>query len=129
VTGTLVRAVLLVSVLGLAGCSSMCAGADESLTSSPAASAIIVDDITCERLVGHVVEVSAAHFALDGTAAAAFRETILTPCEAKWGADPPTDADRQVARCAMGAVSPRELLACDPATAALMDPTLDRGQP
>jgi hypothetical protein len=40
----------------------MCAGADEGSTSGPAASPTIVDDITCERLVGHIVEVSAAHF-------------------------------------------------------------------
>ncbi|MBL0215534.1 MAG: hypothetical protein IPQ07_16820 [Myxococcales bacterium] len=111
---------ILVAALALAACGGASKPVTTSTTSSapPAAAkgVVIVDDIDCPKLVNHMVDIHAAanpeKTAANPDAIAQIRVDTIKECEQKWGASPPTDADKAAARCSMKAATTGELEAC-----------------
>ena len=115
------QTLLVATLAGLV--TAACGGAGKPTTSTttsstppPAKGLVIVDDIDCPKLVNHMVDIHAAanpeKTAANPDAIAQIRIDTIKECEQKWGASPPTDADKAAARCSMKAATTDELEAC-----------------
>lgn len=116
------KTILVAAVLASAACGGASKPATTTTASTPSATpppakgVVIVDDIDCPKLVNHMVDIHAAanpeKTAANPDAIAQIRVDTIKECEQKWGASPPTDADKASARCSMKAATTGELEAC-----------------
>jgi hypothetical protein len=72
---------------------------------------VIVDDITCVKLISHTIDVIVAAYP-DKAPDAEKRQKTIDACEERYKASPPTENDRQESRCGMAATTVPALQAC-----------------